>query len=95
MSTNKSSFHISGFWFHVNWDAQGKVGKDQYGDIWYSKENPRSEMGGLRPKVERSWRIQPAAYSKPSYQPASNKDYFLQNREAAHEYYHTRSAMMK
>jgi len=93
MST--TSFHINGFWMHVKWDAQGKIGKDQHGQIWYNKENPRSEMGGLRPKVERSWRSQPTASSKPSYQPASNKDYFQQRREASHEYYHSRSALLK
>lgn len=96
-----TSFHINGFWFHVKWDAQGKIGKDQHGDTWYNSQNPRSEMGGMRPMPARSWNSQPAAntkpsYSaKPSYKAASNKDYFLQNRERSHEYYHSRSAMMK
>ncbi|HYH15276.1 MAG TPA: hypothetical protein VD794_08650 [Flavisolibacter sp.] len=93
MST--TSFHINGFWAHVTWDAQGKVGRDQHGHIWYNKENPRSEMGGLRPTVDRFSR-QPATTSRlAGFKPASNKDYFLQQRESAHEYYHTRSAMMK
>jgi len=89
MYTNQSSFHINGFWFHVKWDAQGKVGKDQHGSIWYNQLNPRSEMGGMRP----------SSYSTPNPMrtaaPASNKDFFLQNREASHEFYHSRSALMK
>jgi hypothetical protein len=79
----QTSFHVNGFWFHVKWDAQGKVGKDQHGGIWYNMQNPRSEMGGMRPKPDRS------------KGPSSNKDYFLQQRESYHEYFHTRSAMMK
>lgn len=40
----KSSFHIGGFWFHVNWSADGKTGIDQHGRKWFNRDNPHSEF---------------------------------------------------
>lgn len=34
-----TSFHICGFWFHVNWD--GNEGTDQQGGKWTNPKNPR------------------------------------------------------
>lgn len=33
MSNNKTSHHICGFWFHIEWDNH-KEGKDQHGNEW-------------------------------------------------------------
>ena len=35
----KTSHHINGFWFHINWESKDK-GRDQHGNIWFNKENP-------------------------------------------------------
>lgn len=39
----KTSFHIGGFWFHVQWDNKGKTGKDQHGRLWYDHKNPYTD----------------------------------------------------
>lgn len=35
---NKSSHHINGFWFHINWD--GDKGIDQHGREWTNRNEP-------------------------------------------------------
>lgn len=44
-----TSFHISGFWFHIEWDKEGKTGIDQHGKKWSNKENPMPELKLLIP----------------------------------------------
>lgn len=39
-----TSFHISGFWFHVDWDSEGKTGIDQQGRKWTNIDNPEPEL---------------------------------------------------
>lgn len=41
----KTSFHIGGFWFHVEWRADGKIGTDQHGRKWHNKDNPHTDTG--------------------------------------------------
>ena len=78
----QTSFHINGFWYYVNWNAAGTIGFDQHGRTWYNKKSPISEGGMLRPEIKPKTGL-------------SNKEYFLQQREAYNEFFHTRSALMK
>jgi hypothetical protein len=39
-----TSFHIGGFWFHVQWDREGSKGRDQRGATWLDYKNPHPEV---------------------------------------------------
>lgn len=39
----QTSFHLHAFWFHVTWNSDGTIGKDQHGDLWFDIQNPKSE----------------------------------------------------
>lgn len=80
----QSSFHVNGFWYHVNWNAEGTMGFDQHGWTWFNKSRPISEGGLLSPKPE-----------KKANQGQSSKELFMLQREAEREFFHTRSALMK
>jgi hypothetical protein len=54
--TTQSSFSISGFWFHVTWNAKGTIGIDQHGTTWFNKSNPISESGmSAEKKQKKGW----------------------------------------
>lgn len=38
-TTQTTSHHVNGFWFHIKWDSD-KKGYDQRGNLWLNKENP-------------------------------------------------------
>lgn len=43
----KTSFHIGGFWFHVQWSADGTTGTDQHGCTWYNRDKPHTQKKHL------------------------------------------------
>jgi hypothetical protein len=48
----KCSLHINGFWHHITWGKNGRVGKDQNGHWWFNISNPRDEMGRRPERVD-------------------------------------------
>ncbi len=40
--SDKTSFCIYGFWFHVSWEDEN-IGYDQHGRKWYNKKYPQLE----------------------------------------------------
>jgi hypothetical protein len=66
--TTQTSFSITGFWFHITWNAKGTIGIDQHGTTWFNKSNPVSESGMKpEPVKARGW--------------VSADDLFMQSRE--------------
>jgi len=47
----KSSIHISGFWFHINWKNDSE-GYDQRGTKWNNKANPQCSNTAIKPVCE-------------------------------------------
>jgi hypothetical protein len=80
----RTSFHINGFWFHINWNYLGTMGIDQHGDTWYNKANPVSAAGGLKASQP------PTGTTK-----LDNKDYFMDLRERATAFYINRQLAWK